>query len=97
MQQAATDACSFVEELAKDDFLTGKRTRQAIMMSLTVIGEAATKVMDGCAEFTQSHAQNAKSHGPQLFRHQPRSGVGDGTGMAAGLAQATACPAPGCR
>ena len=57
MQQAATDACSFVEGVAKDDFLADKRTQQAVIMSLIIIGEAATKVMDGYAEFTQAHAQ----------------------------------------
>ena len=29
MQQAAADACSFVEGLGKDDFLQDKRTQQA--------------------------------------------------------------------
>lgn len=43
IQQAATDACSFVEGLAKDDFLTDRRTQQAVIMSLIIIGEAATK------------------------------------------------------
>ncbi|NWB98226.1 DUF86 domain-containing protein [Pseudomonas gingeri] len=57
MRQAATDACSFVEGLAKDDFLEDKRTQQAVVMSLIIIGEAATKVMDGYTEFTQAHAQ----------------------------------------
>lgn len=57
MQQAATDACSFVEGLGKADFLEDKRTQQAVIMSLIIIGEAATKVMDGYAEFTQAHAQ----------------------------------------
>jgi TetR/AcrR family transcriptional repressor of nem operon len=47
IQQAATDARSFVEGMAKDDFLADKRTQQAVIMSLIVIGEAATKVMDG--------------------------------------------------
>ena len=42
------------------------------------------------------HAQHAKSHGPRLFRHQPRRGVGDNTGMAAGIARTTACRAPRC-
>ena len=46
MQQAAADACSFVEGLAKDDFLEDKRTQQAVIMSLIIIGEAATKVME---------------------------------------------------
>ena len=57
MQQAATDACSFVEGLAKDDFLADKRTQQAVIMSLIIIGEAVTKVMDGYAEFVQAHTQ----------------------------------------
>ncbi len=57
IQQAATDACSFVEGLSKDGFLTDKRTQQAVIMSLIIIGEAATKVMDGAAEFTQAHPE----------------------------------------
>ncbi|ACB93216.1 DUF86 domain-containing protein [Xylella fastidiosa subsp. fastidiosa] len=57
MQQAATDACSFVEGLAKEDFLEDKRTQQAVIMSLIIIGEAVTKVMDRYAEFTQAHDQ----------------------------------------
>ena len=55
--QAATDACGFVEGLGKDDFLADKRTQQAVIMSLIIIGEAVTKVMDGYADFTQAHAQ----------------------------------------
>ena len=55
IQQAAADACSFVEGLVKDDFLADKRTQQAVIMSLIIIGEAATKIMDGYAEFTQTH------------------------------------------
>lgn len=57
MQQAATDACSFVEGLAKEEFLEDKRTQQAVIMSLIIIGEAATKVMDGYAEFVQAHSE----------------------------------------
>ena len=57
MRQAATDACSFVEGLSKEDFLADRRTQQAVIMSLIVIGEAATKVMDGYAEFANRHRQ----------------------------------------
>jgi uncharacterized protein with HEPN domain len=57
IRQAATDACGFVEGLDKDDFLDDKRTQQAVIMSLIIIGEAATKVMDGYAEFTQTHPE----------------------------------------
>lgn len=46
IRQAASDACGFIEGLNKPDFLTDKRTQQAVILSLIVIGEAATKVMD---------------------------------------------------
>ena len=55
MQQAATDACNFVDGLAKDDFLSDKRTQRAVIMSLIIIGEAATKVMENHVEFTHAH------------------------------------------
>lgn len=57
MQQAATDACSFVDGMGKDDFLEDKRTQQAVIMSLIIIGEAAAKIMDVYAEFTQAHPE----------------------------------------
>jgi uncharacterized protein with HEPN domain len=57
MQQATSDACGFVEGLAKEDFLADKRTQQAVIMSLVIIGEAATKVMDGYAEFIQAQPE----------------------------------------
>lgn len=46
-RQAVADARSFVEGLRKDDFLVDKRTQQAVIMNLIIIGEAATKLMDG--------------------------------------------------
>ncbi|NDZ11418.1 hypothetical protein C7T35_23745 [Variovorax sp. WS11] len=57
MQQAAADACGFVQGLAEDDFLADKRTQQAVIMSLIIIGEAATKVMDAYAQFTDAHPE----------------------------------------
>lgn len=57
IRQAATDACNFVEGLAKEEFLGDKRTQQAVIMSLFIIGEAATKVMDGYTEFTRAHQE----------------------------------------
>ena len=55
IQQAAMDARSFVEGLAREDFLVDKRTQQAVVMSLIIIGEAATKIMDGHSDFAQAH------------------------------------------
>jgi len=57
MREAAADACSFVAGLGKDEFLKDKRTQQAVIMSLIIIGEAATKVMDSYADFTQAHPE----------------------------------------
>lgn len=51
MVQAARDACGFVEGLAKDEFLSDKRIQNAVVMSLMVLGEASTKVMDLHPEF----------------------------------------------
>lgn len=57
MQQAALDACAFVDGFDKTDFLEDKRTQQAVIMSLIILGEAATKVMDGSPEFALHHAE----------------------------------------
>jgi uncharacterized protein with HEPN domain len=57
MQQAASDACGFVEGLTRQGFLADKRTQQAVVMSLFIIGEAATKIMDGYADFARTHGQ----------------------------------------
>ena len=57
IHQAASDACSFAEGLTKDDFLADKRTQQAVIMSLIIIGEAATKVMVDYPAFAHAHPQ----------------------------------------
>jgi len=57
IQQAAADVCTFVEGLTKDDFLADKRTQQAVIMSIIIIGEAATKVMESYATFAQAHQE----------------------------------------
>lgn len=57
IEQSASDAREFVNGLAKDDFLADKRTQQAVTMSLVIIGEAVTKVMDGYADFVEKHEQ----------------------------------------
>ena len=45
MLEAALQACSYVEGLDKDDFLLDKRTQQAVILNLIIIGEAATKLL----------------------------------------------------
>lgn len=57
MRQAAKDALGFVEGMGIDGFHADKRTQQAIIMGLIIIGEAATKIMDGYPEFTGAHPE----------------------------------------
>jgi len=56
MRRAAVDACAFVEGLERADFLADRRTQQAVTMSLLVIGEAATRIVDGFSGFVADHA-----------------------------------------
>ena len=56
MLEAAQQACSYVHGMSKEDFLGDKRTQQAVIMSLIIVGEAATKAMDGYPAFVQAHA-----------------------------------------
>lgn len=57
IHQAAADARSFVDGMTKEAFLDDKRTQRAVIMSLIIIGEAATKVMDGYSMFIQAHPE----------------------------------------
>ena len=57
MRQAIADAQTFTEGMAQADFMQDKRTQQAVVMSLIVLGEAATMVMDQFPEFAASHAE----------------------------------------
>lgn len=55
MHQAIVDAHAFTEGMAQADFQQDKRTQQAVVMSLIVLGEAATKVMDQYPAFAAEH------------------------------------------
>jgi uncharacterized protein with HEPN domain len=59
MRQAIADAQSFTEGMAQPDFEHDKRTQQAVVMSLIVLGEAATKVMDQHPKFAGQHPEIA--------------------------------------
>ena len=62
IQQAASDACCFVKGLSKVDFLADKRTQSAVVMTLVIIGEAATKLMDRWARLTAHLMTNDEIH-----------------------------------
>lgn len=57
MRQASSDAIIFVEGLSKAEFFEDKRTQQAVIMSLIIIGEASTKTMDQYPDFAAGQPQ----------------------------------------
>ena len=57
IEQASTDILDFVSAMSPDDFLADKRTQRAVVMSLVIIGEAATKIMEQHPDFTDAHPE----------------------------------------
>jgi uncharacterized protein with HEPN domain len=57
MLTAANDARRFIDGMGKEDFLADKRTQQAVVMSLVIIGEAAARIMDKHSEFITDHPE----------------------------------------
>ena len=57
MLTAAREALGFVEGLDREAFLADRRTQQAVIMSLLVIGEAAAKIMDADPAFVRAHPE----------------------------------------
>lgn len=57
MRVSAKDACGFVEGMSREEFFADKRTQQAVVMSLVIVGEAAARVMDRHPEFVAGHPQ----------------------------------------
>jgi uncharacterized protein with HEPN domain len=74
MLKAATETYGFVDGFGKDEFLADKRTQQAVVMSLIINGEAATKVMDRYGAFVTRHSEipwrgMRNRIAPRLLRH----------------------------
>lgn len=80
---------SYVEGFSKADFLADKRTQQAVILNIVVIGEAATKLADEYPEFVSRYPEvqwksmrgmrNRMAHGARLLRHQSGYCVGHDT------------------
>ena len=56
MAEAAEQAVTYIEGLSKDDFLRDKRTQQAVILNLIILGEAATKLMDRYPDVVAANA-----------------------------------------
>jgi uncharacterized protein with HEPN domain len=56
MLDAATTATDYVEGYDKADFLNDKRTQQAVVMNILIIGEIATKIVQNHNSFAETNA-----------------------------------------
>lgn len=57
MVDAARQACAYVEGVSKADFLKDRRTQQAVILNLVILGEAATQLLGRHADFLARHPQ----------------------------------------
>ena len=55
MLEAAQQALAYVEGYEKPDFLEHKRTQQAVVLNLILIGEEATKVLMAFPAFAEAN------------------------------------------
>lgn len=57
MQHAAIDACAFLDGATREGFMEDKRTQQAVIMCLVMVGEIARQVSDKDAVFVKAHPE----------------------------------------
>jgi uncharacterized protein with HEPN domain len=57
MLEAARQACSYVDGVSKEDFFDDKRTQQAVILNLILMGEEATRLLRDNEAFADQHAQ----------------------------------------
>jgi hypothetical protein len=97
MRIAADDATDFVGGMDKASFLGDRRTQQAVVMSLVILGEAATRIMDRYPDFAAARPEDClaidawyvQPDRARLFRDRFRRGLGNGANRAAGTENPT--------
>lgn len=57
MLEAAQQACIYVKGLGKADFLEDRRTQQAVILNLVILGEAVTKLLSQYEPFAARYPQ----------------------------------------
>ncbi|MFV0382612.1 DUF86 domain-containing protein [Paracoccus sp. (in: a-proteobacteria)] len=55
MVQGSTDAVAFTEGMDEDDFLADLRTQRAVVMSLMIVGEAASRIVSDHSDFAAAN------------------------------------------
>ncbi len=58
MYDAAALACAYVEGMSKSEFLGDKRTQQAVILNLMLIGEIAAGLLRDHASFLDEHPES---------------------------------------
>ena len=53
MIEAANQACEYVAEMDKAAFQADRRTQQAVILNIVILGEAATKLLEHHTLFTE--------------------------------------------
>ena len=57
MRRAAEEARGFVKGMTREAFLADRRTQQAVVMNLVIIGEAAARIMEAEPAFAAANSQ----------------------------------------
>jgi len=57
MNEAAADACGYVDGLDFAVFESDKRTQQAVVLNLLLIGEVASRVAESVPDFIAAHPE----------------------------------------
>ena len=55
MLEASKQACAYVDGLSKAEFLEDKKTQQAVVLNLILVGEEATKLLKDHEAFANLH------------------------------------------
>jgi uncharacterized protein with HEPN domain len=55
MIDAARQVCGYIEGMSRDDFLDDKRTQQAVILNIVILGESATKLLKDYEPFLDRH------------------------------------------
>lgn len=57
MLEASKLICTYTEGMSKGDFLADRKTQQAVILNIVVIGEVVTKLLRDHPEFADQHAR----------------------------------------
>ena len=71
MRQAAGDACRFLDGLDRAAFDEDLRTQRAVLMSLVILGEAATQLMERDPDFVAKHPDWPWRAMPRIVNGRP--------------------------